>query len=102
TSPAGRAFAIRYSDMHFDGVRLPEESIGRIAETRRLAAEQGRRVQVWTPIGVVCRPTQREAEDFTRHIIESADLGAVGHLAELHQRDALDHENAESAFRNAG
>ncbi len=102
TSTAGRAFAVRYSDMHFDGVRLPEESIERIAETKRLAAAGGRAIQVWTPIGVVCRPTQREAEEFTQYIVEHADLGAVGHLAELHQRDAGDHENSESAFRNAG
>src|SRR5207248_10720583 len=39
SSPAGRAFAIRYSDMHFDGVRSPEESTSRIAETKRRAQE---------------------------------------------------------------
>jgi alkanesulfonate monooxygenase SsuD/methylene tetrahydromethanopterin reductase-like flavin-dependent oxidoreductase (luciferase family) len=102
TSASGRAFAVRYSDMHFDGVRLPEDSRDRIADTRRLAADQGRAVQVWTPIGVVCRPSQREAEDFTRYIISCADLGAVGHLAELHQRDARGHDDDEGAFRRAG
>src|SRR4051812_32240082 len=30
-SPAGRAFAIRNSDLHFDGVKLPEDSADRIA-----------------------------------------------------------------------
>jgi alkanesulfonate monooxygenase SsuD/methylene tetrahydromethanopterin reductase-like flavin-dependent oxidoreductase (luciferase family) len=102
TSAAGRAFAVSYSDMHFDGVRQPEESTARIAETKRLANASGRAIQVWTPIGVVCRPSQREAEDFTRYIIDHADLGAVGHLAELHQRDGRDHEDDEGAFRRAG
>ncbi len=102
SSPTGRAFAIRYSDMHFDGVRLPEDSVERIAETKRLAREAGRAVQVWTPIGVVCRPSQGEAEEFTRYIVEHADLGAVGHLAEMHRRDARDRDDAEGLYRREG
>ena len=31
-----------------------------------------------TPIGVVCRPTQREAEEFTHHVIDHVDLAAIG------------------------
>jgi len=102
SSPSGRAFAIRYSDLHFDGVRLPEESIERISETKRQARAYGREIQVWTPVGVVCRPTQREAEAFTQYVIEHADLGAVGHLAELHRRDARDRVDDEGPFRRAG
>jgi alkanesulfonate monooxygenase SsuD/methylene tetrahydromethanopterin reductase-like flavin-dependent oxidoreductase (luciferase family) len=102
SSPAGRAFAMRYSDMHFDGVRLPEESIDRIAETKRIAREAGRTIQVWTPVGVVCRPTRREAAEFTQYIIEHADLGAVGHLAELHAQDAKDRIDVEGLFRRSG
>src|SRR5262249_26425313 len=34
SSLSGRAFAIRYSDMHFDNVTVPEQSIDRIAETK--------------------------------------------------------------------
>src|SRR5436190_9159942 len=90
TSLSGRQFAIDLSDMHFDAVRTPDEDVVRVAETKRLANDAGRVLQVWTPIGVVCRPTQREAEEFTAHIIEHADLGAVGNLAELHRRDAKD------------
>src|SRR2546429_461693 len=82
SSPSGRAFAVRYSDMHFDGVQSPEQSIDRIAETKRLARDDGRAVQVWTPIGIVCRPTRREAEEFTEYMVEHADMGAVGNLAQ--------------------
>jgi alkanesulfonate monooxygenase SsuD/methylene tetrahydromethanopterin reductase-like flavin-dependent oxidoreductase (luciferase family) len=88
--------------MHFDGVKLPEESIDRIAETKRLARDAGREVQVWTPIGVVCRPTQREAEEFTEYVIEQADEDAVGHLAELHERDAAGRADDQGAFRRSG
>jgi FMNH2-dependent dimethyl sulfone monooxygenase len=102
SSPTGRAFAVRHADMHFDGVQLPEESIERIAETRRLARDAGREVQVWTPIGVVCRPTQREAEEFTRYIVEHADLGAVGHLIALQRQDAQGRDDREAAHRRTG
>jgi alkanesulfonate monooxygenase SsuD/methylene tetrahydromethanopterin reductase-like flavin-dependent oxidoreductase (luciferase family) len=64
SSPAGRQFAIRHSDMHFDSVQTPEASRERIAETKRLVQRCGRDIQVWTPVGVVCRPSQTEAEEY--------------------------------------
>ena len=102
TSPAGRAFALRFSDMHFDAVRYPEDSAARVAETKRNAAQAGRTLGVWTPIGVVCRPTQAEAEEFTQHIIEHADLAAIGHIVDLHERDLRRRQDDEGAFRRIG
>ena len=58
SSPAGRRFAIRHSDLHFDVVRTPEDNVERITETRRLGREHGRDVQVWTPTGIICRPSR--------------------------------------------
>lgn len=102
SSPAGRQFAMRYSDMHFDGVHTPEASIERLAETKRQAREQGRGIQVWTPVGVVCRPSQREAEDYVRYVVDHADWGALGYLADSHARDAQGRTDAEGVFRRAG
>ena len=102
SSPTGRAFAIHHADMHFDGVQLPEESIERIAETRRLARAADREIQVWTPIGIVCRPTRGEAEEFTRYIIDHADMAAVGHLIELQRQDARGRDDREAAHRRSG
>ncbi|MCA1646872.1 MAG: LLM class flavin-dependent oxidoreductase [Chloroflexi bacterium] len=102
SSPAGRDFAVRNSDMHFDGVTKPEGSIERIAETKRMARERGRHIEVWTPVGIVCRATQREADDFTRYVVEHADVGAVGHLAELHASDARSRTDTEGMYRRLG
>ena len=66
SSETGRLFAIRHSDMHFDAVETPEASTARIAETKRLARAHGREIHVWTPVGIVCRPTQKEADDDNR------------------------------------
>lgn len=82
-SPAGRAFAIRNSDFHYDFCRLPEEHIGRIQETKDRASECGHAIEVWTPIAVVCRRTQKEAEDFVQYCIENADWTALDKRDEI-------------------
>jgi alkanesulfonate monooxygenase SsuD/methylene tetrahydromethanopterin reductase-like flavin-dependent oxidoreductase (luciferase family) len=88
--------------MHFDGVRSPDESIERIAETKRLGRAAGRALQVWTPIGILCRPTRKEAQEYMQRIIEYADIGAVGHLAEMHERDAKERIDVEGIYRRTG
>jgi dimethylsulfone monooxygenase len=101
SSPAGRAFAIRNSDLHFDGVKVPEASADRIAETKRLARGYGHDVQVWTPVGVVCRPTRREAEDYVRYCVDHADWGAIGYLAAARAIDAGGRTDEEGERRRA-
>jgi alkanesulfonate monooxygenase SsuD/methylene tetrahydromethanopterin reductase-like flavin-dependent oxidoreductase (luciferase family) len=73
--------------MHFDAVETPEASTARIAETKRLAGEDGRDIQVWTPVGIICRPTRKEADDYLQHVVDHADWGAIGYLADMHARD---------------
>jgi alkanesulfonate monooxygenase SsuD/methylene tetrahydromethanopterin reductase-like flavin-dependent oxidoreductase (luciferase family) len=102
SSPRGREFAIQCTDMHFDGVRSPEASFERIADTKRSARAIGRTISVWTPVGVICRPTQHEADDFMRYLVDHADWGALGHLAQLHADDARGRTDAEGALRRSG
>jgi alkanesulfonate monooxygenase SsuD/methylene tetrahydromethanopterin reductase-like flavin-dependent oxidoreductase (luciferase family) len=102
SSPTGREFAIAHSDMHFDGVRSPEASAQRIADTKQQARNSGREVQVWTPIGVICRRTQREANEFLQYLVEHGDWGALGHLAEMHANDARDRTDEEGVYRRRG
>jgi FMNH2-dependent dimethyl sulfone monooxygenase len=99
SSPAGRAFAIRYSDMHFDGVRAQDETVHRIAETKRQAREAGREVQVWTPIGIVCRATQREADTFAQYVVDHADAGAIRRLEEVRHQHG---DNPQMLEQTAG
>lgn len=82
-SPAGRTFAIRNSDLHFDLCKTPEDAAVRIKESKEMAREAGREIQVWLPISIVCRPTQREADEYVDHCIAHADWGAVDHLIDI-------------------
>jgi alkanesulfonate monooxygenase SsuD/methylene tetrahydromethanopterin reductase-like flavin-dependent oxidoreductase (luciferase family) len=99
SSPAGRRFAIRHSDMHFDGIDTPEASIDRIAATKRLARECGRDIQVWTPVGVVCRPTQKDADDYVEYVVDHVDRGAIGYLATMQADDARTRTDPEGLRR---
>jgi alkanesulfonate monooxygenase SsuD/methylene tetrahydromethanopterin reductase-like flavin-dependent oxidoreductase (luciferase family) len=83
-SPAGRMFAVRNSDLHFDYCRTPQESAPRVQETKQLAKTLGRTVQVWIPASIVCRRTQAEADDYARHCVEHADWDALDHQCALY------------------
>src|SRR5207253_307243 len=102
SSPRGREFAVRLSDMHFDGARSPEASVERIADTKRAAHALGREIQVWTPVGVICRPSQAQADDYLQHCVNEADWGALGHLAALHASDARQRTDEEGVLRRDG
>jgi alkanesulfonate monooxygenase SsuD/methylene tetrahydromethanopterin reductase-like flavin-dependent oxidoreductase (luciferase family) len=102
SSPRGRAFAIDNSDMHFDGVQSPEASVERIAETKRLARAADRDIQVWTPVGIVCRPSKQEADEFSQYLVEHADWGALGQLSQLHAADARSRTDTEGILRRMG
>lgn len=87
-SPAGRDFAIRYSDLHFDYCRTPEESAARVAESKRMAARLGRRIQVWIPASVVCRPTEAEANAFIQYCVDNADWDALEQQYRLYHAES--------------
>jgi alkanesulfonate monooxygenase SsuD/methylene tetrahydromethanopterin reductase-like flavin-dependent oxidoreductase (luciferase family) len=101
-SPSGRSFAIRYSDLHFDGVKLPEASTDRINETRRLARENGRDVQIWTPVGIICRPTRREADEYMRYLVDNADRAAIGNVIDILAKDTGARTDPEAVARRNG
>ena len=84
SSPAGRNFAARNSDFHFDQVFFVEDAPARIEDTRRIARANGTEIQIFTHGYVVCRPTQREADEYCHYFtVEHEDAGAVDRLFEL-------------------
>src|SRR5205823_2456967 len=91
-----------FSDLHFDGVDSPEASSGRIAETKRLARAGGRDIQVWTPVGIVCRPTQQEANDYIQYLIDNADWDAIGYLSNRRTQESGSFYETDSQIRRGG
>jgi alkanesulfonate monooxygenase SsuD/methylene tetrahydromethanopterin reductase-like flavin-dependent oxidoreductase (luciferase family) len=83
STPTGRAFAMRNTDAFFTATS--ESRQGGVDATKKMvaaikseAAAFGREIEVFTVGQVVCRPTQKEAEDYYRYaVIEMADWGSV-------------------------
>jgi alkanesulfonate monooxygenase SsuD/methylene tetrahydromethanopterin reductase-like flavin-dependent oxidoreductase (luciferase family) len=67
-----------------------------------MARRLSREVQLWTPVGIICRPTQREADEYIQHLIDNADWGALGHLADMHANDARTRTDPEGIHRRRG
>ena len=102
SSAAGRAFAARNSDLHFDSVGSAEDTVQRLRQTRAQAAAAGRTIQVWTPVGVICRPTRTEAFDYLQYCAEHLDEGAGRRLTARLQDRASDWPALAGAARAGG
>jgi dimethylsulfone monooxygenase len=82
SSDVGQAFALRNCDAFFVATAGSRTSLAgnatKVAEVKTAARKLGRQIEVFTVGQVICRPTQKEAEDYYRHVnIENADWGAI-------------------------
>ncbi|HEX4041000.1 MAG TPA: LLM class flavin-dependent oxidoreductase [Xanthobacteraceae bacterium] len=82
SSGAGQAFALKNCDAFFVATAGSRTSLGanqaKVAEIKAQAHALGRDIEVFTVGQVICRPTQKEAEDYYQHVnIDNADWGAL-------------------------
>jgi len=84
SSPTGARFAAKYADVAFFALR--DETIPNngppIEALRQLGKEEfGRTFQIWANGWVVCRRTEKEAQDYAHHFIyEKGDWAAADNL----------------------
>jgi dimethylsulfone monooxygenase len=88
SSATGQAFALKNCDAYFTANAASRVSLdaaaAKVEEIKAQARALGREIEVFTVGQVVCRPTQKEAEEYYRHaIIENADWGAVDGMLAL-------------------
>ena len=96
-SEEGRAYALRNCDALFTSVSFPSiEQMARENEAlRERARAQGREIGVYTVGEVVCRPTDREAQEYYRHWTEEGvDWGAIDYMLKL-KGVTPEHDRAE-------
>jgi dimethylsulfone monooxygenase len=82
SSDVGQAFALRNCDAFFVATAGSRTSLtanaAKVAEIKAQARSLGREIEVFTVGQVVCRPTQKKADEYYQHaIIENADWGAL-------------------------
>jgi alkanesulfonate monooxygenase SsuD/methylene tetrahydromethanopterin reductase-like flavin-dependent oxidoreductase (luciferase family) len=100
-SGAGQAFAMRNCDAFFtstSGVRLAaagtsqavdeakvyDRIVKQVNDIKAEGLKCGREIEVYTQGQVICRPTQKEADDYHHYAnIENADWGAIDRMLAL-------------------
>ncbi|MEL7028942.1 MAG: LLM class flavin-dependent oxidoreductase [Pseudomonadota bacterium] len=83
-SGEGREFATRNANFLFTPAIDLERSQGEIQELKDLASSKGREIDVLTFGMVVCRPTQKEADQYLEYYAnQEADWEAVDNLVRL-------------------
>ena len=87
-SPVGQAFALRNCEAFFtatvDSRHSIEANAKKVEEIKSAARGLGRDIEVYTVGQVVCRSTQKEADDYYRYaVIDNADWGAVEQMMAL-------------------
>ena len=84
SSAEGLQFAAANADFLFTVMTDFDRARAAVANLRKLAEAEARRVGILTTCYVVCRPTQKEADDYHRHYAETfADGPGVERLMEL-------------------
>jgi len=83
-SQEGRKFAMRNADYLFTPVFDFDQAADTVQQVRESSAKVGRRVGVFTFSAVVCRSTQKEAEEYLDYYAnQNADWEAVDYLMQL-------------------
>lgn len=79
TSGPGRDFAGKHSDLIFASLQNMETARREITETKQNAMEKyGREVRVFGRVHIVCRPTEKEAQEYFRWVHrDNADVAAI-------------------------
>jgi dimethylsulfone monooxygenase len=82
SSAVGQSYALRNCDAFFVATASSRTSLAgsaaKVAEVKAAAKGLGRDIEVFTVGQVICRPTQKEAEDYYQHVnIDNADWGAI-------------------------
>lgn len=76
-SPAGRDFSAREVDFNFISIDTLENGKAVVTDVKRRAREYGREIGMMTYGLVVCRDTEKEAQQAYRYIIEKGDWEAT-------------------------
>ena len=88
SSPAGRAFAMKTSDLLVAVLGVAGEGLAPVRALVTQRNAENRPLQIITTTHVVCRETDREAEDYYhRYAVEQADTEAVDYHMNLSRKN---------------
>jgi FMNH2-dependent dimethyl sulfone monooxygenase len=84
TSTSGARLAVAGTSQVMDQAKVFELIVKQVSDIKAEGHKFGREIEVYTQGQVICRPTQKEAEDYYHHVnVESADWGAIDQMLAL-------------------
>src|SRR3954469_4817107 len=88
SSGSGQTFALRNCDAFFTATSTSRQGVDATAkmvqDIKAEARNIGREIEVFSIGQVICRPTQKEADDYYQHaIIDNADWGSIDRMMEI-------------------
>lgn len=83
TSPAGIDFSAREVDFNFLSLDTLEHGKELVTDLHRRAHGYGRNIGIMTYAMMICRDTEREAQDARREILEKGDWGAATNIMKV-------------------
>jgi alkanesulfonate monooxygenase SsuD/methylene tetrahydromethanopterin reductase-like flavin-dependent oxidoreductase (luciferase family) len=84
TSTSGARLAVAGTSQAMDQAKVFELIVKQVNDIKAEGRKFGREIEVYTQGQVICRPTQKEAEDYYHYVnIENADLGAIDQMLAL-------------------
>ena len=84
TSTSGARLAVAGTSQAVDEEQIVNRILKQVSDIKAAGRKYGREIEVYTQGQVICRPTQREAEDYHRHAnVEHADWGAIDQMLAL-------------------
>jgi alkanesulfonate monooxygenase SsuD/methylene tetrahydromethanopterin reductase-like flavin-dependent oxidoreductase (luciferase family) len=84
TSTSGARLAAAGTTQAVDEAKVFERIVKQVNDIKAAGRKFGREIEVYTQGQVICRPTQREAEDYHHYAnVESADWGAIDQMLAL-------------------
>jgi len=84
TSTSGARLAVAGTSQAMDQDKVFELIVKQVNDIKAEGHKYGREIEVYTQGQVICRPTQKEAEEYYHHTnIENADLGAIDQMLAL-------------------
>jgi len=89
-SETGQEYAGRNCDAYFGRVRREflEDDAAKVMNIKAIAAKSGRSIEVFTAGSVICRPTQKEADDYYHYAaVENVEWDAVDYMLKLRGTD---------------
>lgn len=82
-SPAAREFSAKYMDYYFLAFNTLDDGVQKVQDVQAQAAQYGRSLELYVPLFIIARDTEREARRALKTIVDNADWVCADNIIRL-------------------